>query len=62
VRVAVGRVLEPGVVSVEHVINVIGRLNQAPPPDAVASSLQLKQAPVADTGRYDRLREEADHA
>lgn len=63
VRVAVDLVLESGVVSVEHVVNVIGRLNQAPPPDTVETSLQVKQAPIADTGRYDRLRrQEADHA
>jgi transposase len=62
VLVAVDLVLESGVVSVEHVINVIGRLNQAPPPDAVPTTLQVKEAPIADTGRYDRLREEADHA
>ena len=63
VRVAVERVLESGVVSVEHVKNVIGRLNQAPRPESVPTTLPLKEAPVADTGRYDSLRRtEADHA
>ena len=52
-----------GVVSVEHVLNVIARLNQAPLPESVPTTLQVKEAPVADTGRYDRLRtQEADHA
>ena len=63
VLVAVDLVLESGVVSVEHVLNVIGRLKQGAPPEAVETSLQVKEAPIADTGRYDRLRrKEADHA
>lgn len=63
VLVAVELVLESGAVSVEHVLNVIGRLNQAPPAESVATTLQVKQAPLADTGRYDRLRRsETDHA
>ena len=63
VLVAVELVLESGVVSVEHVLNVIARLNQAPLPESVPTTLQVKEAPVADTGRYDRLRtQEADHA
>ena len=63
VLVAVDLVLESGVVSVEHVLNVIARLNQAPLPESVPTTLKVKEAPVADTGRYDRLRtQEADHA
>ena len=63
VLVAVDLVLESGVVSVEHVLNVIARLSQAPLPESVPTTLQVKEAPVADTGRYDRLRtQEADHA
>jgi transposase len=62
VRVAVDLVLESGMVSIEHVLNVIGRLNQGPLPASVPTGLQLKQAPRADTGRYDALRaQEADH-
>ena len=56
VRVAADLVLESGNVSVEHVLNVIGRLTQAPPLESVPTVLQVKQAPLADTGRYDRLR------
>jgi hypothetical protein len=45
-----------GRVSIEHVLNVLGRLNAAPVPQAVATSLQVKTPPLADPGRYDRLR------
>ena len=63
VLVAVDLVLESGLLSVEHIHNVIGRLNQAPVPVSVETSLELKQAPIADTGRYDTLRgAEVDHA
>ena len=64
VLVAVELVLDSGMVSIEHVLNVIARLNQAPLPESVETSLELKALPLADTGRYDSLRErqEADHA
>ena len=63
VVVAVDLVLESGLVSAEHILNVLGRLNSAPPPEPVATLLQVKEAPLADTGRYDRLRrKETDHA
>lgn len=63
VVVAVDLVLESGLVSAEHVLNVLARLNAAPPLETVETTLQVKEAPVADTGRYDRLRQkEADHA
>ena len=63
VLVAVDLVLESGMLSVEHIHNVIGRLNQAPVPMSVETTLQLKQVPIADTGRYDTLRgAEVDHA
>jgi len=61
--VAVELVLESGMLSVEHIHNVIARLNQAPLPTSVETALQLKQAPIADTERYDTLRgTEVDHA
>jgi hypothetical protein len=71
VLVAVELVIESGVLSAEHVLNVIARLNASPPPPCVETSLQLKEAPLANTGRYDGLRdtdeavtdvEENDHA
>lgn len=57
VLVAVELVIESGVLSAEHVENVLARLNAAPIPERVETSLQLDDAPVANTGRYDRLRE-----
>ena len=65
VLVAVELALEsgpPGRVSVEHVINVLARLNAPPTPDTVATALQAVIAPIADPARYDRLRAEVDHA
>jgi hypothetical protein len=68
VLVAVELVVESGVLSAEHVENVLARLNGSPVPASVETSLQLQEAPVANTGRYDSLRAtgadlvEADHA
>jgi hypothetical protein len=66
VLVAVELVIESGVLSTEHVINVLARLNAPPIPDTVESSLHLEEAPAANTGRYDSLRGDAmmeiDHA
>ena len=59
VLVAVELALEtgpPGKVSVEHVINVLARLNAAPAPPTAATSLQVSVPPLADTARYDSLR------
>lgn len=57
VLVAVELVLESGAISAEHVINVLARLNASPPPACVETSLQLNEAPLANTGRYDNLRD-----
>jgi hypothetical protein len=68
VLVAVELVVESGVLSAEHVENVLARLNASAAPATVETSLQLKEAPVANTGRYDSLRAtdadmaEVDHA
>ncbi|WP_371436162.1 IS21 family transposase [Polaromonas sp.] len=56
VLVAVELVIESGVLSTEHVLNVLARLNASPMPESVESSLQLREVPVANTGRYDSLR------
>ena len=56
VLVAVERVIESGALSAEHVLNVLARLNARPPPACVETSLPLKEAPRANTGRYDSLR------
>ena len=66
VLVAVELVLESGVLSAEHILNVLARLNASPLPESVETSLPLNDAPVANTERYDSLRvvdaEETDHA
>ena len=57
-----------GNISVEHVRNVLARLNNPATPEQAQTALQLTQAPKADTARYDRLRpthlddQEASHA
>ena len=58
VLVAVELVVESGALSAEHVLNVLARLNASPTPDSVETTLQLTQAPLANTGRYDSLRGE----
>jgi transposase len=57
VLVAVELVLESGVVSAEHVLNVLARLKAQAPPPSVETALTLKEVPRADTGRYDQLRD-----
>ena len=62
VLVAVELVLESGNLSAEHVENVLNRLKAAPLPASVATHLEIAEVPIADAGRYDRLREEMSHA
>lgn len=62
VLVAVELVLDAGNPSPEHIENVLNRLKAAPPPDPVETDLTVAEVPVADTGRYDRLRPEVSHA
>ena len=60
VMVAVDLVLEGatpnGSVSVEHVQNVLARLNAPPSPEHAQTAIELTHLPIADTARYDRLR------
>jgi len=56
VLVAVELVLESGALSAEHVLNVLARLTASPPPLSAETSLQLQEAPLANTERYDSLR------
>ena len=58
VLVAVELVIESGALSAEHILNVVARLNAAPAPDSIETTLQLTQAPLANTSRYDSLRAE----
>ena len=57
VLVAVELVLESGAISAEHVINVVARLKAGPIPECVETRLELDEAPLADTHRYDTLRD-----
>ena len=71
VLVAVELALESGPpsgrVSVEHVVNVLSRLNATPAPENADTLLQVSTPPIANTARYDGLRaqeivEEIGHA
>ena len=62
VLVAVELVVESGALSAEHVLNVLARLNATPTPQSVQTTLQLKEAPQANTSRYDSLRSAMDEA
>ena len=53
--------IESGALSAEHVLNVLARLTAAPQPESVETSLQLKEAPLANTSRYDSLRGNGDN-
>ncbi len=57
VLVAVELVLESGHPSAEHVLNVLARLRDGPPPQMIDTHLTVHTAPIADTQRYDTLRE-----
>jgi len=46
-----------GRLSAEHVVNVLARLNAAPLPATAATRLQVRTPPLADTARYDKLRQ-----
>ena len=59
VLVAVDLVIESGVLSAEHILNVLARLKAGPVPDSVETSLSLKDPPLANTSRYDGLRDVA---
>jgi len=62
VLVAVELVLESGAVNAEHIHNVLARLQPTPAIPKVETHLCVAEAPVANVGRYDRLRtEEVDH-
>ena len=60
VLVAVEVVLESGVYSAEHVLNVLARLNQTTLPEQVETSLKLTEEPLANTARYDSLSTQAE--
>jgi len=41
-------------------VNVLARLNDAPAPENVVTTLQASEPPLANTARYDRLRDQAE--
>ena len=57
VAIALEDVTPSGQVSIEHVENVLARLNSPPVPPLAETDLQLKEASRADTARYDQLRD-----
>jgi hypothetical protein len=61
VLVAVDLVLESGRPSAEHVLNVLARLREGPPPATVETCLAVGTAPLAEPERYDSLRVEVAH-
>ena len=58
VLVAVELVLESGIHSAEHVLNILARLKQPQPPAQVETNLKLNEEPLANTARYDSLTEQ----
>ena len=60
VLVAVELVVESGALSIEHILNVLARLNAKPQPECVETTLELTEAPLANTSRYDSLRTQAE--
>lgn len=64
VLAAVELALESGVPSKPHVLNLLGRLLEGPPPPLVTApqALALAEEPQANVGRYDRLRRGVRHA
>ena len=64
VELALEQAPPSGRVSVEHVENVLSRMRSAPMPPTIDTALQLATPPLADTSRYDGLRQarEAGHA
>jgi transposase len=62
VLVAAELIVESGNTSAEHVKNVISRLKEPGAPKTVETALRVAEEPIADAGRYDRLRKETDHA
>lgn len=57
VLVAVELALESGYPSAEHVLNLIARLREGPPPETVETHLAVQTAPAANLTRYDALRD-----
>ena len=61
VLVAVELILESGTPSAEHVANVLSRLGEAQAPKPLENSPRLREEPLADASRYDRLHARQSH-
>ena len=59
VLTAVEMALETGAASKQHILNLLGRLIELPPPAPIDApqALRLVTEPLANIGRYDQLRE-----
>jgi len=57
-ELALESIAPSGRISLEHVLNVLSRLNATPVPEQIETHLQIATPPVADTARYGSLREE----
>ena len=60
VELALESIAPSGRISLEHVLNVLSRLNANPVPEQIQTHLQVATPPLADTARYDSLREDLD--
>lgn len=58
---AVELVLESSRPSAEHVLNVLARLHEGPPPERVETALTVTTAPLANTAHYDHPGPEVAH-
>jgi len=61
VQTAAQQALESGRPSGEHVLNVLARLKRVPLHESLDVGLRLRQEPLADVNRYERLRGEDRH-
>ena len=59
VEQAVREAVDSGVITKTHIVNRLLRLLDVPPPEALTPppALTLREEPVANTERYDNLRE-----
>ena len=60
VELALESIAPSGRISLEHVLNVLSRLNANPVPEQIETHLQIATPPLANTARYDSLREDID--
>lgn len=59
-ELALESIAPSGRISLEHVLNVLSRLNTTPLPEPIETHFEVSTPPLADTARYDALREKLD--